>query len=169
MSTGQLPECDGAGLAKAIMEQYPVVAEEYHKLFKDYSKEELFGQVQFVPVDENFYVANLFTQFNYGNPKTSGKVYTDENKLIEAVYKVLDVAARLQPANAYGKFSVYVPYEIGCGYGGGNWDSIYHRLTHLQGERMNLKDVDFDRLVIYDTLHQHEIYKSEGEYENELC
>ena len=159
----------GAGLAKAIMEQYPAVAREYHKAFLQYSKEELFGKVQIVPVEKSLYVANLFTQFDYGNPKKSGKIYTDEDKLIEAICKVLRAAKNFQPKDTAGRFPVFVPYEIGCGYGGGNWNSIWNRLTHLS----NLAEDDKNRLVIYDTMYKKYIYRADrdnergGEYE--LC
>ena len=90
--------CQGkmnSGVAKAIREAFPVVYEEYMKLynnkyqggtvdgqtwsrFLDSNRNDpLLGMAQVVRVGETLYVGNLFTQQFYGR---DGKKYAEQNK-----------------------------------------------------------------------------------------
>ena len=64
----------GAGLAKQIADQYPIVKKKYKELCSQKSPRELLGTFQLVQVAENRAIANIFGQMFYGN---DGKLYTN--------------------------------------------------------------------------------------------
>ena len=112
----------GAGISGVICNKYPIVKEAYHYAFTQMPKEKIFGTWQPVTVNENLIVVNMFTQFNYGNPKKTGKVYTDINKLITC----LDDIIKKNPDK-----KVYISEFIGCGFGGANWEELLSLLETL--------------------------------------
>lgn len=130
----------GAGLARAIMEKYPEVAEKYHQTFEKYAKESLFGRVYLVKLSEGLYVANIYSQFYYGNPAKTGKVYTDAKKLVTAVNGI---------CKQMKDFPVYLPHSIereddgiGCGYGGETWEKLSRLFSALGHENLHLLDTN---------------------------
>lgn len=111
----------GAGAAKALYSKWPVVKQSYHKLCDKTEKRQLLGMLQFVPVSNELVVANSFSQFYYGNGLVNGRCYTDMDKL------ETNIRACCQ------KFlEVYIPYKIGCGLAGGNWEELAQRIFDLQ-------------------------------------
>ena len=128
----------GAGLAKAIYEQCPQVKEDYHNSFKDKSPEDLFGTYRLIDTDSDLKIANLYTQFDFADsskPETMGKKYTDVDKLINIIQKL---------SNDYPDETIYIPYRIGCGLAGGDWNEVIDRLDALQN----------NKFVILNTLQQ---------------
>lgn len=131
----------GAGLAKAIMDKYPIVSNKYHESFTKNSKESLFGKIDIIPIGEDFYVANIYSQFNYGNPSKTGKIYTDADKLVRAVDAI---------CKKYSNLPVYLPhtknlegkedYGIGCGYGGERWSRLSMIFSDLNHKNLHLLD-----------------------------
>lgn len=113
----------GSGVAKALYEKYPLIKQRYHDYCEGNSPETLLGCTQYVKVAPNLMVVNSFTQLNYGY---DGRKYTDEEELITNIRWVSSEAE----ANALGL--VYVPYLIGCGLGGGNWETIYQGISDLE-------------------------------------
>ena len=109
----------GAGVAKAISERYPLVKKRYHEAFANTDPEDLFGAAQEVVTREGVVVVNLFTQKNYGNSSRTGEVYTDEDKLVEALERTASQRGRV----------VHIPYGIECGLAGGDWGSLARRLN----------------------------------------
>ena len=110
----------GAGVAKALYSKYPRVKEAYHEFAtKHPNPKDRLGKIQPVNLDSNpnLKIFNAYTQLYYGNSAKTKKVYTDENKLIDALTR-FDQRAKQdnQPA--------YVPAKIGCGLAGGNWERI---------------------------------------------
>lgn len=105
----------GSGVAKQVREKYPHVYDQYHyrcSLFKD-DPSCLLGQIQSIKVDKNKYVVNLFGQLDYGRAK---KRYTEYYALRTGFKHVNFVFS--------GK-SIAIPYRMGCGLGGGDWDTVY--------------------------------------------
>lgn len=131
----------GAGLAKAIMDKYPIVSQKYHESFVKNSKESLFGKIDIVPIGEGLYVANIYSQFNYGNPSKTGKVYTDSGKLTRAVDAI---------CKKYPSVPVYLPRSsskdagdcdgIGCGLGGAKWGELSSAFASLCHDNLHLLD-----------------------------
>jgi O-acetyl-ADP-ribose deacetylase (regulator of RNase III) len=101
----------GSGVALAIKNKWPNIYEE----FKSYGKgEHLLGISHIIRIPErnDLYVANCYTQVNYGR---DGKRYASP----EAIRKALDGVFFF--AKHYG-LHIHSP-QIGCGLGGLNWDN----------------------------------------------
>ena len=97
----------GAGLALQIKNKYPIVYEEYLK----YADPTAIGKVLLVPVTNGLSVACLFGQVRYGR----NRQHTNYEALRRAFIKLNQLAK--------GK-TVYVPKNIGCGLGGGQWGIV---------------------------------------------
>lgn len=115
----------GGGVARQIKKAYPGVFRRY-KTFVDnhHSPEELLGRnlmivtdgkpvYQFDPNADAKIIGNLFGQVRIG---TSQK-QTNEKALRKALEHLAEFAKMLN-------LSVAMPYGIGCGLGGGDWDEI---------------------------------------------
>ena len=100
----------GAGLAKQIRERYPKVYELYRNRCRD-SIGSLLGQNQYILVDDNKWIANLFCQDGYGRDKR----YTDYGALTKSFTSLIcDM----------GECVIAIPYGIGCGLAGGDWNIV---------------------------------------------
>lgn len=103
----------GAGLAKQIREKYPIVHQRYVKLCDRVSPKALLGAVDFEETD-SYIIANCFAQLGYAR---SG-LQTDYNALkicFESVKKF---------AKEHGMSDIALPYKIGCGLAGGDWNIV---------------------------------------------
>ncbi len=127
----------GAGLAQAIMDKYPIVAEKYHKAFEKYDRNDLYGSIQYIPVEKDLVIVNSFSQFNYGNGKKNGICYTNEELLFRAIRTVVTQ----NPDK-----TLYVPYKIGCGLAGADWEYISEMIREIKS----------DNIVIWDTVNGRE-------------
>lgn len=105
----------GGGLALQIKQRYPQVFHTYAA-----KRDWILGDCQIVEVDPRLYIANLAGQYDFGRDKQ----YTDEFALESAIRPARDFA------DANG-FKLYLPYMIGCGLGGGNWDYISERVAEV--------------------------------------
>ena len=117
----------GAGVAKALASKWPKVREEYLRVCKGKSPEELLGAVNFVKVSpdndhSNFqYVANAFAQLDYRKKNAVGKkCYTDYC----AFYKCMKTITNEFPRGC----SFAAPFGIGCGLAGGDWNLVRYIL-----------------------------------------
>lgn len=97
----------GSGLARQIREQWPQTYLDYRSAFEKGLLS--LGSVITSEVSPGLYVAHMCGQDRYGR----GKVYTDYPALVTCFGAVL----------ASGK-QVYIPYGIGCGLAGGDWDIV---------------------------------------------
>lgn len=104
----------GSGVAKDIKEYYNKAYTEYLNFAKSKS-EKLLGSCQIVDCGTKI-VANLFGQFNYGRDKNI--IYTKDEALHKALRDLKDYAKN-------NNLTVALPYNIGCGYGNGDWHKIY--------------------------------------------
>jgi len=108
----------GKGLAAQIRARYPSVYKSYHKLCHSKLVEgregELLGTVQLVSIKDAppLRVANLFGQLKYG---MSG-VYTNYDAIQSGLEKIRLVNIK--------KLPVYIPFKIGAGLAGGEWEVI---------------------------------------------
>jgi hypothetical protein len=129
--------CIGAvgGLAGAIARKWPKNAEEYRAhINRQKSPIMLLGSVHEVRVANNLVVANLFGQNNIGTRERQ----TEYSALISG-FKQIDRTFFVGDDFLQGKDSgfritlhdVYIPYKIGCGLGGADWNivqSIIHEI-----------------------------------------
>lgn len=109
----------GAGLAKQIKLRYPKVFENYKKLCAKYDYGSiLLGVVDFEEVDK-YIVANCFGQWGYGT-----KVKQTDYDALERCFKsVADFAIREELK------TIAIPYGIGCGLAGGDWNTVFGIIT----------------------------------------
>lgn len=101
----------GAGIAKQIKDKYPMVFSAYKKYCPN---PQLLGKIQYIRVNDDRYIINLFGQNGFGRDKR----YTDYSALRTGIRKALDFAADR------GYKSVGIPYMIGCGLAGANETTV---------------------------------------------
>jgi len=106
-----------AGIAKAIRNQWPVVANDYFAKYNSAGIE--LGDVILSHVDKerNIFVASLAAQDRFG----SGLRFTDYGALRMCL-------AKLNYINA-GKHDVYIPVGMSCGLAGGDWQKVLEIIT----------------------------------------
>ncbi len=102
----------GSGVAGAIRKAYPIAYQKY-KAARPNPK--MLGTVQFVTVDamSSFFIANCFTQVNYGY---DGRAYAN----FEAIRSALEACYEF--ASQYDNMEICAP-KIGCGLGGLVWEN----------------------------------------------
>lgn len=105
----------GSGLAKQIRNKYLEVFIEYYAYCKRHDDMlKMLGVALPVICEDNKIVMNLFGQMYYGTDKQ----YTD--------YAALECAFRNMKEYAQkNQLSIAIPFQIGCGLAGGNWDIVY--------------------------------------------
>lgn len=72
----------GSGVALAIRNKFPEAYHRYVELCNNTKPEWLLGTTQLVQVSENLYIANMFTQLNYGG---DGKQYAELHAVRDSV------------------------------------------------------------------------------------
>jgi O-acetyl-ADP-ribose deacetylase (regulator of RNase III) len=119
----------GAGVARVIAKRYPDVEAMYRQVCAKHVTQELLGTCLVVtatnsgaPTD-NLWVANVFGQLNTGRG-----LQTSYTAVANAVEQLADVADFLPD-------ELHVPYMMGCGLAGGDWD-VYSTLLdeHWPGD-----------------------------------
>lgn len=104
----------GGGIALQIKKRYPNVYREYKTICSPIKPKKNLGVCQVVEKESgsNSYVANLFGQSNIGPG-----LQTDYKALEESLTKLKDYAQERD-------LSVGLPYMIGCGLAGGDWNIV---------------------------------------------
>lgn len=104
----------GAGLARQIKEKHP----EVFSIYRDKCSQIAvgiggLGDVQFCSVvaDAGYIVANVFGQDGYGRSKR----HTDYSALRKAFERI---------AVGFPTYTIRIPYLMGCGLGGGDWQVV---------------------------------------------
>ena len=98
----------GSGIAKQVKALYPRVFNAYVEYCK---KSNILG-TSLIVYDRGKYIANVFGQYNYGNG-----LQTNYNALSSGLKEVYTFAKN-------NLLSVAIPYKIGCGLGGGDWNVV---------------------------------------------
>lgn len=121
----------GAGLAKQIKEKWPQVYSDYlvyccaHKrdgreLLGTIWMSYVFDDYEIVPVT----VCHLFGQDGYSS-ESKGTDYKALEKALNRLKKYAEVAHD----------SIAIPYKLGCGLGGGDWDGVvYPMIERIFGD-----------------------------------
>ena len=116
----------GHGIAKQVKEKYKGVFNEYKRYCDAHAdnREAMLGEALIVDVDygaavldwlvdkERKYIANIFGQLTYGTG-----LRTDYKALVLG----LEVVANFAKEH---NLSVAIPYKIGCGLAGGDWNKV---------------------------------------------
>lgn len=126
----------GKGLAEQIRQKYPTVYVEYKKRVELYLKKKkeslLLGTIQFVKVEEDKWICNIFSQHNIGYNQR----YTKYEALKEGFMRLKEVAERRNK-------SIAIPKYIGCGLGGGDWVEVYDIIVEVfKNHEVKLYDYD---------------------------
>jgi len=82
----------GSGLALSIKTAYPVVYTRYKGVCNSTPPHSLLGRVQMVEVADGLWVANIFSQLNYGRDKSV--TYTDYSALHNGLSKIKSFALK---------------------------------------------------------------------------
>lgn len=108
----------GAGLAKQIKDKYPKAYHDY-KSFVDRQddKYSLLGKIHASFVAKDRYIVHMFGQYGYGR----NKVQTDYKALEQSLHTLCDISKQF-------KRVVALPYGIGCGLAGGEWEIVHHMI-----------------------------------------
>jgi O-acetyl-ADP-ribose deacetylase (regulator of RNase III) len=95
----------GAGLALQIRQYYP-------RHYSDYMKSQLnLGDLVVTDIDSDLTIVGCVAQDGYGRDRR----YTDYDSLRQCLSKI---------ASQYSDKQVYIPYGIGCGLAGGDWNTV---------------------------------------------
>ena len=103
----------GAGLALQIRNQFPSSYGAYKSVCNMKKPSELLGKIMMVGIEDKI-ICHMFAQLRYGRDKQ----HTDYNAL-------RDCLASLNKHASAEKKSVALPYGIGCGLAGGDWNVVY--------------------------------------------
>ena len=114
----------GRGVALQIKNKYPDVYRRYHEYCDEHRAKNLLGRVLLVPTDDGKVICNLFGQerFSYG------KQYTD----IAALSKAMNSLAKIVPISE----PIAMPYMIGCGNGGADWNIVHQLIQDIFKKHM---------------------------------
>jgi O-acetyl-ADP-ribose deacetylase (regulator of RNase III) len=115
------------GVAKQLREAYPGLFESYENFVIRIGKDHVLGKCHFVPVNGKI-IANLFGQLTYGY---DGAKYTNYIALKNALIFLKEFAM-------LHNFTIALPYGIGCGKGGGDWDLVRFTLHEIFYDLNNL-------------------------------
>lgn len=103
----------GAGLAKQLRRKWPQVYNIYKNI--PVPLEQRLGHCQMIKINTGLYVANLFGQFGYN----SHIMCTSYEALGQAIQGLNE-----WHKGCYATLPIYIPYKMGCGLAGGNWDTV---------------------------------------------
>lgn len=114
----------GAGIAKQIANKFPKAKENYLRMCKATNTEYLLGRVhtssELTPI-----IADLFGQEYYGK---YGQYYKEHGR--QTNYKKLK-SAMTELRKRFPDKVVGMPYGIGCGLAGGDWDVVYNIIKEV--------------------------------------
>ena len=113
-----------SGVAKFIREKWPEVFALYTRYVDGASPDDLLGRDEFIPINPNQQVVNMFAQRDYGY---DGRRYTS----YDAFWRCLVGLRQDTPANATYAF----PRKIGSDRGGANWNVIRTMINEVLGDR----------------------------------
>lgn len=110
----------GGGLAKQIKNKYPEIYKEYKELCDSKPfQEDLLSSLQVCKTKDGKYIANLFGQINYGIHERQ----TDYMALKLSLKSL--IVECYNPSSVLENKSIALPYNIGCGLAGGDWNIVY--------------------------------------------
>lgn len=122
----------GSGIAKQIRDKYPIVYEQYMSFYSwnlgiNQPPKMLRGQADFIKVNDNREVVNLYGQIDYGY---DGKRYTSYALLSLALNEMFYLLKENDD------IEVAIPYNMGCDRGGADWrvvEALLEDFSNLYG------------------------------------
>lgn len=119
----------GAGLAKQIKQKYPMVYERY----KDHCQRGAYlGDCVGCDTPDHHYIMNIFAQSGYGRDK----VYTDYGAMYQSFRRgISEFRERACEGRYIAQLTIAIPYGIGCGLAGGNWEKVMEVLKKIEKDQ----------------------------------
>lgn len=117
----------GAGVAKLLADLYPDLLHQYRIKCHTHA---LYLSRCLIWQQDDLIILNLAGQILPGGPNEM----ESQSTRLEALEKALLHALSQLPPNP----TIYLPYNIGCGYAGGNWSLTYNMLENLQNVNITL-------------------------------
>lgn len=109
----------GAGLALQIRNKYPTVYVRYKThVDKIENKRLLLGFTLFTSINGDSdipFIVNCFNQYGYGRDSKQ-TVYPAMRESFTTLRRICE--------STYDSCTIAVPYKMGCGLGGGDWDEV---------------------------------------------
>lgn len=125
----------GSGVAKQIRERYPLAYERYRLACnRENNSSDFLGCIQPVYCEDDKVeggrriIINMFAQDQYGY---DGKQYTDYAAFEYCLEKLKHIV------NKGG--SIAMPYKIGCGLAGGDWNIVYSLIGKILGRQYTVE------------------------------
>lgn len=97
---------------ESVNEKWPNVYNEYRKR----CTKDMLGTYHMVKVEPHLYVANIFGQLSYGTEKRQ----TNYVALACAIFQLMKDMPHC---------TIRIPYRMGCGLAGGDWDKVLNIIT----------------------------------------
>jgi len=120
----------GGGIAKTIRERWPEVFQGYAQFCKN-GRGKL-GEILTLPVRQEEgalpIIVNMFGQDQYGRTRC----YTDYAAFGECCVKLHEW---IESDPSHKGLRVGMPFNIGCGLAGGDWDTVYSILESVFGDQ----------------------------------
>lgn len=140
----------GSGIALALRRRYRNLLREYQAMCREYNfSEKLMGLTQIVeavkyapPKREGAkdLVANMFGQYTISN---KGDRVTDYGSLKRAMYHLKTLCESTNFCVKDDVWKIGMPYHIGCGYGGGDWEVVEKIIYEVFEESKEIKVIIF--------------------------
>jgi O-acetyl-ADP-ribose deacetylase (regulator of RNase III) len=127
----------GAGFVLALSRKWDGPEDQYRRIP---AKKRKLGYVQYVPVGDNMYVANMIGQENIG-PNEFGVPPVRYGAIGTCLKKTAEFARTLDSGN--GPASIHMP-RIGCGLAGGSWDVMEKIIEEAVGDDISVTVYDFE-------------------------
>jgi O-acetyl-ADP-ribose deacetylase (regulator of RNase III) len=105
------------GLAGAIAKKWPHVRNKYLEYIRLLQNSPMImGDVLYVQAEKDILISNIFGQYNISN-------HSRQTEYAALKQGFIDVAKK-----AVG--DIHIPYKIGCGLGGGDWDLVWQLIEN---------------------------------------
>lgn len=120
----------GGGVALAIKNTYPNVYEEYKSFCDIHGIEECFGSSCVVGEKEKI-IINAFGQKYIG----SNECMTDYAALKSGLSEGIKTIRLCWNLDSITQLTIAIPYKIGCGLAGGDWEEVSKLLEEIEVEQ----------------------------------
>lgn len=120
----------GGGVAKQIKQKYPRVYEIYKTHCCESHEKLLGGYLAVWSEDHSQLIVNVFGQDNFGRDK----IYTDYKALKNGLDNFIKDYRNTFHITLEAQIPIAIPYKIGCGLAGGDWDLVSTILENLEIE-----------------------------------
>lgn len=115
-----------AGVAKSIRVKYPDVYFDYLDFVKE-NREDCLGKYCFTTIGDGI-IWSIFGQYDVGTNAQK----TDYNALRRGLVSAITDYRKNYNISSIVQIPIGIPYKIGCGLAGGDWEEVYRILTDIE-------------------------------------